>query len=70
MFASMMIEHHTQAIEMSDTLLSKDGIDERVTALAEQIKAAQEPRSRRWKAGWRTGVRLPPTWKHGSRERP
>lgn len=43
MFASMMIEHHTQAIEMSDTLLSKDGIDERVTALAEQIKAAQEP---------------------------
>ncbi len=23
MFASMMIEHHTQAIEMSDTLLSK-----------------------------------------------
>ncbi|OZD55606.1 DUF305 domain-containing protein [Rhodococcus sp. 06-1477-1B] len=43
MFASMMIPHHTQAIEMSDTLLSKDGIDERVTALAEQIKAAQGP---------------------------
>ncbi|MCZ4068821.1 DUF305 domain-containing protein [Microbacterium sp. H37-C3] len=43
MFASMMIEHHTQAIDMSDTLLAKDGIDERVTALAEQIKAAQQP---------------------------
>ena len=43
MLATMMIEHHTQAIEMSDTLLAKDGIDERVTALAEQIKAAQEP---------------------------
>lgn len=43
MFASMMIEHHTQAVDMSDTLLSKDGIDERVTALAEQIKAAQQP---------------------------
>ncbi|MFT2612692.1 DUF305 domain-containing protein, partial [Escherichia coli] len=31
MFASMMIPHHEQAVEMSDTLLSKDGIDERVT---------------------------------------
>ncbi|KTS04795.1 DUF305 domain-containing protein [Microbacterium testaceum] len=43
MFASMMIPHHAQAIEMSDTLLSKDGIDERVTALAETITAAQQP---------------------------
>lgn len=43
MFASMMIPHHKQAIEMSDTLLSKDGVDERVTTLAEQIKAAQAP---------------------------
>ena len=42
-FASMMIEHHTQAVEMSDTLLSKDAIDERVVELAEQIKAAQQP---------------------------
>ena len=43
MFASMMKEHHAQAIEMSDMLLSKDGVDERVVALAEKIKAAQEP---------------------------
>lgn len=43
MFASMMIPHHAQAIEMSDTLLAKDGIDPRVTALAEDIKAAQQP---------------------------
>ncbi|MFK4116152.1 DUF305 domain-containing protein [Microbacterium sp. NPDC006705] len=43
MFAQMMIPHHTQAVEMSDTLLAKDGVDERVTALAEKIKAAQQP---------------------------
>ena len=43
MFAQMMIPHHEQAIEMSDTLLAKSDIDPEVTALAEQIKAAQQP---------------------------
>ncbi|MGN8552475.1 UNVERIFIED_CONTAM: DUF305 domain-containing protein [Microbacterium sp. SLM126] len=43
MFAQMMIPHHEQAVEMSDVLLEKDGIDEDVTALAERIKAAQQP---------------------------
>ncbi len=43
MFARMMIEHHEQAVEMSDTILSKEGIDARVVSLAEEIKAAQEP---------------------------
>lgn len=43
MFARMMIPHHAQAIEMSDTLLSKNGVPEPVTVLAEQIKAAQGP---------------------------
>lgn len=43
MFARMMIEHHTQAVDMSDTILGKEGIDEQVTALAEDIKAAQQP---------------------------
>lgn len=43
MFVQMMIPHHEQAIEMSDLLLAKDGIDEDVRALAEQIKAAQQP---------------------------
>lgn len=43
MFASMMIEHHTQAIGMSDMILAKDGIDQRVLDLAAQIKAAQQP---------------------------
>ena len=42
-FAQMMIPHHEQAVEMSDTLLAKDGIDERVRDLATQIKGAQQP---------------------------
>ncbi|MBB3600872.1 uncharacterized protein (DUF305 family) [Mycolicibacterium sp. BK556] len=43
MFAHMMIPHHQQAIEMSDMVLAKQGIDPRVIDLAKQIKAAQEP---------------------------
>ncbi len=43
MFAQMMIPHHEQAVEMSDVLLAKDGVDEEVAALAERIKAAQQP---------------------------
>ena len=43
MFAQHMIPHHQQAIEMSDMLLTKQGIDPRVTELAKQIKAAQGP---------------------------
>lgn len=43
MFAMMMIPHHEQAIEMSDTILSKGGVDQRVLDLAQQIKAAQAP---------------------------
>jgi uncharacterized protein (DUF305 family) len=54
-FASMMIPHHDQAIEMSDMLLAKSGIDPEVTALAQRIKAAQGPEVARmsgWLAGW------------------
>jgi len=43
MFATMMIEHHRQAIEMSDAVLTKEDVDPRVTSLAEDIKAAQQP---------------------------
>lgn len=43
MFAEHMIPHHQQAVEMSDMLLGKEGVDPRVTALATQIKAAQGP---------------------------
>jgi uncharacterized protein (DUF305 family) len=43
MFTQMMIPHHEQAIEMADLILTKDGIDESVRSLAEDIKAAQQP---------------------------
>lgn len=43
MFAQMMIPHHQQAIEMSDVLLGKDGVDSQITDLATQIKEAQGP---------------------------
>lgn len=43
MFASMMIVHHEQAIEMSDIVLAKDGVNPQVVELAEAIKTAQGP---------------------------
>ncbi|CDP89931.1 MULTISPECIES: DUF305 domain-containing protein [Mycolicibacterium] len=43
MFSQHMIPHHQQAVEMSDVLLAKQGIDPRVTDLATQIKGAQAP---------------------------
>lgn len=42
-FTMMMIPHHEQAIEMADLVLAKDGVDQRVLDLAQQIKAAQAP---------------------------
>lgn len=55
MFAQMMIPHHEQAVEMSDMLLAKSDIDAEVVALAEQIKAAQQPEIRQmeeWLDAW------------------
>lgn len=55
MFASMMIPHHQQAIEMSDMVLAKDGLDTSVTDPAQQIKDAQAPeiaQMQGWLAGW------------------
>lgn len=55
MFAQMMIPHHEQAVEMSDIVLAKPGLDSRVTKLAEQIKAAQAPEiaiQRDWLTAW------------------
>jgi uncharacterized protein (DUF305 family) len=51
MFAQMMIPHHQQAIEMSDIILAKTGIDAEVTNLATKIKAAQGPEITTM-AGW------------------
>lgn len=42
-FATKMIPHHAQAIQMSDILLAKPDADPRVRSLAQQIKAAQTP---------------------------
>ncbi len=50
MLAMNMIAHHQQAIEMSDTLLAKSGVDERVADLAERIRAAQLPEIARMNA--------------------
>jgi uncharacterized protein (DUF305 family) len=55
MFAQHMIPHHQQAVEMSDDLLAKQGIDARVTDLATQIKGAQGPeitQMRGWLDQW------------------
>lgn len=54
-FASSMIPHHRQAIEMADMILGKDGIDAKVTDLATRIKAAQTPEITQmsgWLSAW------------------
>ena len=55
MFARMMIPHHQQAIQMSDMILAKEGINSGITELAQQIKDAQAPEIAQmsgWLAGW------------------
>ncbi|WP_257424547.1 MULTISPECIES: DUF305 domain-containing protein [Nocardioides] len=55
MFASMMIVHHEQAIEMSDIVLAQDGVAPEVIELAEAIKTAQGPeidQLRGWLDDW------------------
>lgn len=51
MFATMMIPHHEQAIEMADIILGKSNIDQAVHTLAQQIKDAQGPEIQTMK-GW------------------
>jgi uncharacterized protein (DUF305 family) len=58
MFAQHMIPHRQQAIEMSDMILAKQGIDPRVVELANQIKAAQGPEIEQMQ-GWLTQWGLP-----------
>lgn len=62
MFAQGMIPHHQQAIEMSDMLLGKQGIDPEVVSLAEQIKSAQGPEIEQmqgWLQEWGVGSTPP-----------
>lgn len=42
-FAMQMVAHHEQAVEMAQMVLDKDGVDPRVTELAQNIKDAQGP---------------------------
>jgi len=58
-FVHMMIPHHQQAVEMSDIILAKQGIDPRVVDLAKQIKAAQGPEIEKmqgWMSQWGPGM--------------
>ena len=50
-FAQMMLPHHMQAVEMSDMILAKDGIDSQVTDLAQRIKDEQGPEIQQME-GW------------------
>lgn len=59
-FAQSMIPHHQQAIKMSDVVLSKQGIDARVTDLATRIKDAQGPEVREMQ-NWLLQWGQPPT---------
>ncbi|MDN4643164.1 DUF305 domain-containing protein [Arthrobacter sp. PsM3] len=62
MFAQVMIPHHAQAVEMSDMILKKQGIDARVTALATKIKAAQAPEIEKmtgWLNDWNEPTQAP-----------
>lgn len=67
MFAQHMIPHHSQAVEMTDILLAKQGVDPRVVELAKQIKAAQAPEIQQmqgWLASW--GNPAMPPMNHGA----
>jgi uncharacterized protein (DUF305 family) len=54
-FAQNMMPCHKQAIQMSDIILTKQGIDPRVVQVANQIKAAEDPdiqRMQSWLSQW------------------
>ena len=52
----MTIPHHEQAIQMSEMIPAKDGIDAAVTDLAHQIKDAHAPETTPRAAGWPVGA--------------
>ncbi|MDQ0260171.1 DUF305 domain-containing protein [Sinomonas atrocyanea] len=68
MFAQMMIPHHEQAVEMSDIMLAKPGLDGRVSALAQKIKGAQAPEIatlKGWLGAWNQPGAMPGDAGHG-----
>ena len=50
MFAQMMLPHHEQAVQMSETLLAKDDIPTEVADFAQQVIDAQGPEIERMNA--------------------
>ncbi len=58
-FASSMLPHHQQAVEMSDLLLAKDGVAADVVRLATSIKEEQAPEIVEM-TGWLTAWDAPP----------
>jgi len=40
-FATSMIEHHAEAIQMANTTIGREGLDPRIAELAEQIRVGQ-----------------------------
>ncbi|WLQ07888.1 DUF305 domain-containing protein [Arthrobacter oryzae] len=55
LFTQSMIPHHAQAVEMSDMMLGKQGVNPAITDLATKIKAAQGPEIEQmngWLKGW------------------
>lgn len=62
MFAQAMIPHHAQAVQMSEMMLRKQGIDAKVTDLAGRIKAAQGPEidtMTGWLKDWNESAQMP-----------
>lgn len=62
MFAQMMIPHHTQAVEMCDSVLAKSGLDPKVADLAQRIRDAQQPEIERmtgWLQSWGEPLEAP-----------
>lgn len=62
MFVQTMIPHHRQAIEMSEIMLAKGGIDPQITELAERIRDAQAAEidtMTNWLEAWGEPVEMP-----------
>jgi hypothetical protein len=59
MMFTRMIPHHQQAIQLSDMLFAKQGIDPRIIDLAQQFKAAKGPeidQMQGWLKQWDTDM--------------
>ncbi len=69
LFAQLMVPHHEQAVDMTDTLLAKDGIDPAIVSLATQIRAAQAPEittMKGWLSDWNAAEDSMAGMDHGS----